>query len=232
MVSTTDLAKRGSSGCPARRATKASAIPPAPHAARCACWSGVPRKRGNSCRPTATINSSAKPSAWIWPWAWLGPRYGTRSGRHGVRVTTGGTAHVGAHGVVQRLPGAVLAPSTEVGPGSSPGHQVAQDYPPLGAAAGHVADGIEYLAKVSSGASKPFSRRQERLQDRPLCVADIAWITGCEACLTMLEKSPVPFLTPPLRLADAPGAPLDGYPPRPESHARSARCRRRPCRDS
>src|SRR6266851_894483 len=57
-----------------------------------------------------------------------------------------------------------------------PRDEVARDHPPLGAAAGHVADGIDHLPKVGSRAPKPFSRGQQRLQDRPLCVGDIGWI--------------------------------------------------------
>src|SRR5712692_6307051 len=83
-------------------------------------------------------------------------RLAVQDGGGGLRVTTSGTAHVGAHDVVQALPRPVFAPPTEVGPGSSPGHQVVRHHPPLGAAAGHVADGIEYLPKISSGPSTPF----------------------------------------------------------------------------
>jgi len=99
-----------------------------------------------------------------------------QDGGGGLRVTTSGTAHVGAHGIVQALAGAVLAPPTEVGPGSSPRSQVARDHAPLGAAAGHITDGIEDLAKVGAWASAPVSRRQQRLEDRPLCVGHVGWI--------------------------------------------------------
>src|SRR5258707_12030115 len=93
-----------------------------------------------------------------------------------LRIATSGPTDVRSQVIVQLLPGAVVAPATEVGPGSAPGDEVTRDHPPLSATPGHVADGIEDRTQVGARAAKRFGRRQERLQDCPLCVAQVRWV--------------------------------------------------------
>jgi hypothetical protein len=60
-----------------------------------------------------------------------------------LRIAASGPTDIRSQVVVQLLPGAVVAPTTEVRPGSTPGDEVTRDHPPLSATPGHVADGIE-----------------------------------------------------------------------------------------
>src|SRR6266568_9349506 len=97
-----------------------------------------------------------------------------------LRIATSGPTDLRSQVVVQLLPRAVVAPATEVGPGSAPGDEVTRDHPPLSATPGHVADGIEDRTQVGTqvGArpAKRFGRGQERLQDCPFCVAQVRWV--------------------------------------------------------
>src|SRR6478735_2838544 len=93
-----------------------------------------------------------------------------------VRIATGGPPDLCSQVVMQLLPGAVVAPATEVGPSCAPRDEVTRDHPPLSATAGHVPDGIDDGAQVGTRPAKCVRQGQERLQDCPLCVAQVRWV--------------------------------------------------------
>src|SRR6266851_5579831 len=78
-----------------------------------------------------------------------------------LRIATSGPTDIRSQVVVPLLPGAVVAPATEVGPGGAPGDEVTRDHPPLSTTPGHVADGIEDGTQVGARSAKRFGRRQE-----------------------------------------------------------------------
>src|SRR6266852_7081643 len=123
------------------------------------------------------------------------------SGR--LRIAASGPTDIRSQVVVQLLPGAVVAPATEVGPGSAPGHEVTRDHPPLSATPGHLADGIEDRTQVGARPAKRFGRRQERLQDHPLRVAQVRRVGDTRHALRCQEADRV-FLTRPLRTGAVP----------------------------
>jgi len=90
-------------------------------------------------------------------------------------LATSGPTGLRSQVVVQLLPGAVVAPTTEVGPGRAPRDEVTRDHPPLSATPGHVTDGIDDGAQVGARPAKRFGHGQERLQDRPLGSPTLTW---------------------------------------------------------
>ena len=119
-----------------------------------------------------------------------------------LRIATSGPPDIRSQVVVQLLPGAVVAPATEVGPGSAPGDEVTRDHPPLSATPCHVTDGVgvEDFAQAGARPAKRFGRRQERLQDCPLCVAQVRWVGDTRHALPCPDAD-CAFLTRPLSLA-------------------------------
>src|SRR5262249_31934970 len=82
-----------------------------------------------------------------------------------------------AQGRVDLLPDAVVAPDPKVVKGRLPGRQVVGQSPPLVAPAHHVQNRIDDLAPaVARWAATGLDGGHERLQDRPLGVAQVARI--------------------------------------------------------
>ncbi len=90
-----------------------------------------------------------------------------------LRVASRRTTDLSAQRIVQALPGAILPPPTEVGPGGAPWDQIARDHPPLGTTPRDVANGIEHLPQVGPWAATRVGRRQERLEDGLLCIVQV-----------------------------------------------------------
>src|SRR5436309_12634620 len=78
-------------------------------------------------------------------------------------------ADLGAQGVVDLRPGAVVAPLAEVVVAGAPGGQVGGHHPPGAAAVGDVEDAVEDLAEVDlAGPTAGLGRWQEALEALPL----------------------------------------------------------------
>src|SRR5260370_7234896 len=138
-----------------------------------------------------------------------------------LRIATRSPTDIRSQVVVQLLPRAVGAHATEVGPGSAPRDEVARDHPPLSATPGHVADGIEDRTQVGARPAKRFGRRQERLQDCPLCVAQVRGVGDTrhplrcpEADSGLLPRPPPP---PPALPSTRPPPPPSPPPPPPRT---------------
>jgi hypothetical protein len=108
-------------------------------------------------------------------------------------IAPNGPTDIRSQVIVQLLPDAVVAQATEVGPGSTPRDEVTRDHPPLSASPGHVADGVEDRTQVGARPAKRFGRRQERLQDCPLRVAQIRWVGDTRHALRCQDVATAPF---------------------------------------
>src|SRR6266851_7984064 len=75
-----------------------------------------------------------------------------------LRIATSGPTDLRSQVVVQLLPGAVVAPTTEVGPGSAPGDEVTRNHPPLSTTPGHVADGMRPARRSARGRPSDLGR--------------------------------------------------------------------------
>ena len=95
---------------------------------------------------------------------------------------------------------AVAAPFPEVVVNCGVRRKILRQLPPLAAGAIDVADGVENLAHVGRAAASARTRRREhRLDDRPLLVAQIAWIASA-ARLVLLAVIVGPHGSPLIRL--------------------------------
>jgi hypothetical protein len=82
--------------------------------------------------------------------------------------------------------------------GSPPGDEVTRDHPPLSATPRHEADVIEDRTLVGARPAERFGRRQEWLQDGPLCLTPVCWM-GDTRHAPRCTDGDYAFLTRPLR---------------------------------
>ena len=86
-----------------------------------------------------------------------------------------------AHLLTQRgmnaLPSAIVAKRSEVAPDGRPGRKVMRQGTPLAPRAVHIEDGIDHFAHVDASRTPAcLGRRDQRLQDSPLPVGEIAGV--------------------------------------------------------
>src|SRR6266487_19276 len=77
------------------------------------------------------------------------------------------------------LPGPIVAPFSEVAPHRRPRRKLMREGAPLAAGAIHIEDGIEHFAHVGRARMPTgLGRRNERFQDLPFSLTQIAWIAS------------------------------------------------------
>ena len=82
--------------------------------------------------------------------------------------------------VMQPTPGAIVPPLPEVGVDALPRRKVARQHPPLNATHSQVENGINHQTHLqTSGASARFGCRNQMLDNIPLAVSQICWVSFC-----------------------------------------------------
>ena len=95
----------------------------------------------------------------------------------GTRLSSISYSHPVAQGFMDPLPGSVLSPGAEVVKRRAPKGQVVRQHPPRAPAPKHVHDGVHHLpARVLDRTASGFRSGQQRFQQLPLCVTEIAGI--------------------------------------------------------
>ena len=121
-------------------------------------------------------------------------RLAVNDGSTGTGCPTLGLSQVGKEGVVGPLPGPILTPGAEVMEDNAPRWQVVGQHPPRATGAQHVANGVYDLApRVLHRPTAGFGRRQQRFQQLPLFVVQIA---GVNRSLHATTLRPTPNLPP------------------------------------
>ena len=121
-------------------------------------------------------------------------RLAVNDGSAGTGCPTLGLSQVGKEGVVGPLPGPILTPGAEVMEDNAPRWQVVGQHPPGATGAQHVANGVYDLApRVLDRPTAGFGRRQQRFQQLPLFVVQIA---GVNRSLHATTLRPTPNVTP------------------------------------
>ncbi len=82
--------------------------------------------------------------------------------------------------VMQPSPGAIVPPLPEVGVDALPRRKVARQHPPLNATHSQVENGINHQTHVqAAGASARFGCGNQMLDNKPLAVSQICWVSFC-----------------------------------------------------
>ena len=88
-------------------------------------------------------------------------------------------ARLFAQGRMHALPGAIVAPGTEITPDRRPRGKVVRQGPPLASGAIHVEERVENLTHVRRARMPAyFGRRDQRFQDRPFLLGEIAGVAA------------------------------------------------------
>ena len=100
------------------------------------------------------------------------------NGCTGAGLTPLSLAKLVSQGIVNLLPGAVLAPCPEVAIHRLVGREVLGKHPPSNTPAAHIEDGIDDIPQRGSlRAPSGLGSREERGNDIPFGIRDIAWVT-------------------------------------------------------
>jgi hypothetical protein len=103
-----------------------------------------------------------------------------QTARRGMLMPIGATAHLGSQGVVDALPGSIIAPDAEVVVDALPSRIVLGQHAPLGARDENIQDRIDDLAHIQ--AARPttgFGSRDQIFDTIPVAVSQIGGVCLC-----------------------------------------------------
>ena len=106
-------------------------------------------------------------------------RLAVDDGRTGAALPTLGLSQRGMQCVMRPFPDAITTPGAEIMGHDAPGRQVMRQHPPGTTGAQHIADGVDYLPpRVRDRPTAPFGRWQQRFQQLPFSIAEVAGISS------------------------------------------------------